>query len=195
MGGRGSGGNRAKPAWLKVIEGNRGKRKIEPALDADGKLPPPPEYLTKAQAACWNEVVVSLPTHVLKRADQSVVERCAIAWAMFREAADFINRSGLLTRAENGRLRRNPMIPVRVHAARELAAAGAELGLSPLSRSRLGALDSFTNDPMDMLLDSQDWANLLPSDDDLLKAHDDATISQADAKPKKSRKKPEPATD
>jgi hypothetical protein len=67
-------GRRPKPAHLKLVQGNPGKRKIntgEPHADA---LKGPPEYFSSHQIALWNELVEAAPHHVLKQSDRFLLE-------------------------------------------------------------------------------------------------------------------------
>lgn len=149
-----SGGHNAKPAWLKIAEGNRSKTAIPPPLSAEGDLPPPPKHLSKEQKACWRRIVAALPDGVLVTADAATVERGAVSWAAYQEATRVLNEDGFTVVGERGGESVNPMFTIRSVAAKELAQACAELGLSPLARSRLGALEAqrVKADPMDVLI-------------------------------------------
>src|SRR5262245_43896772 len=141
-----------KPAVIRALEGNRSKRPITRDL-ATKVIPQPPLHLTPVQRERWDDVVASLPDGLLSRADNAVLERMAIAWALFRETSAVINQSGLLTRGDHGVLVRNPLLIVRNGAAQEMHECGQALGLSPLARTRITNPDADeTVDPFDLLL-------------------------------------------
>ena len=140
-----------KPAKLKILEGKRGKREIPQELQARG-VPTPPDYLSPAQLDRWKDIIESLPDKYLSRADIETLERMAIAWAQFREATIQLNKSMILVAGANKEPVRNPLLIVQYKAAEIMAAAGMELGLSPLARTRLTQPENVDDDPLDTLL-------------------------------------------
>lgn len=146
-------GQKPKPALVKQLEGNRSKiARAKLLADPRGNgVPRVPAHLSADERALWSDVVRSLPVGLLTRADEGCLERYAIAWARFREASKKITMSGLLIQSSLGPIR-NPLLVVQNVAAKEMHAAGSELGLSPVSRARMAAPGSFEDDPMELLL-------------------------------------------
>ena len=140
-----------KPAAIRKLEGNPGKRPISEDMAAVGH-PVVPTHLTPEQLDRWQDIVSSLPVELLTRADHQVLERMAVAWATFRQTTIAINQSGLLTRGQNGEPVRNPLLAVRKLATTEMDACGQLLGLSPLARTRLVAPEQESVDPLTVLL-------------------------------------------
>jgi len=140
-----------KPAGIRELEGNPGKRAIPSELVAIGQ-PEAPAHLTPEQLDRWQDIVSSLPVELLSRADHQVLERMAVAWATFRHTTILINQAGLLTRGQNGEPVRNPLLAVRKLATTEMDACGQLLGLSPLARTRLVAPEQESVDPLTVLL-------------------------------------------
>lgn len=140
-----------KPEIIKRLEGNPGQRKIVPDLVVQGN-PTPPDYLSKEQLDRWRDIVAALPDKLLKTADNAILERMAVAWATFREAARAINKMGLLVKDADGRPMRNPLLVVKNAAAAEMQDCGNGLGLSPLARTRISNPDDFEDDPLELLL-------------------------------------------
>jgi P27 family predicted phage terminase small subunit len=87
----------------------------------------------------------------LTRADDAILERFAVAWAEYREVHATITRTGKLVNSPQGPIR-NPLLVVRNNAAKEMHAAGSEIGLSPVARARLAAPNAVDDDPMALLL-------------------------------------------
>lgn len=141
-----------KPATIRTLEGNRGKRPLPKNELAGVGRPEPPAHLTLEQRERWEDIVRSLPEALLTRADTQALERMAIAWAAFRQASIMINQSGLLTRGANNEPVRNPLLIVRNNAAAEMEACAMVLGLSPLARTRITAPEAVDDDPLAVLL-------------------------------------------
>lgn len=80
-------GRRPKPTAIKLAEGNR--RKVATAKltnDVKGKgAPRVPDYLSPDEARIYRDVLAALPAGLLTRADESVIERYAVAYARWRE--------------------------------------------------------------------------------------------------------------
>jgi P27 family predicted phage terminase small subunit len=146
-------GRKKKPTSIKIQEGNRrkvGKDHLQPDLAGIGVVAMPDE-LTQVEQRLWRKVVASLPEGLLTRADEGVLERFVVAWARFRSTTKSIAATGLIVKSGDG-WARNPLLVVQNHAAKEMHAAGSELGLSPVARARLAAPTFEANDPMAMLL-------------------------------------------
>lgn len=141
-----------KPAAIRILEGNPGKRAIPKHEVPNIGQPEPPAHLTAEQLDRWQDIVGSLPVELLSRADVQALERMSVAWAAFRQASVLINQSGLLTRGQRGEPVYNPLLRVRAAAAEEMQQCGMQLGLSPLARTRLTAPDQEDTDPLTVLL-------------------------------------------
>jgi P27 family predicted phage terminase small subunit len=150
-------GRPRKPSKIKEIEGNRSKIAIASfKTDPRGNgFPNMPPRFTALEEELWMDVTESLPDGILSAADTAILERFVTAWARHREARIKLQETGLLVRSATGPIR-NPLLVVINQAAREMHAAGAELGLSPVSRARLADGESYGHDPMNWLLDHED---------------------------------------
>ena len=147
--------NPKKPAIIRKLEGNPGKRPI-PKDELTGVGDPvPPEHLSEAQLALWHHIVRSLPIGLLSQADEQCLERMAVAWATYRETSKLINQAGLITRGQSGEPVRNPLLLIRQHAAGEMSDCAMVLGLSPLARTRLTAPETASDEPLSILLGPQ----------------------------------------
>jgi P27 family predicted phage terminase small subunit len=130
-----SGGRNRKPAAVKLAEGNRGKRRIHPDLNAEGK-PECPEYFTADQRLRWHRLIVVLPRKLLAAADGAIIERFIVSWQRFRDCEVMLQKTGMLVHTPTGP-KRNPLLGIQLHCDRVMAGAGIELGLSPVARARL----------------------------------------------------------
>lgn len=67
-------GRKPKPAHLRMIEGNPGKRPLprnEPQVTGD--LRDPPEWMTEEQQEGWRYAIAHAPLGLLKRLDRSAL--------------------------------------------------------------------------------------------------------------------------
>ena len=155
-------GQKPKPKQIKVAEGNR--RKVGQASIPDEPrgigAPRVPAHLTADERRLWADIVGSLPVGLLSRADDFILERMAVATVRYREATRKIAATGILVSSPQGDIR-NPLLVVQNIAAKEMHAAGSELGLSPVARARLAAPTAGDDDPMALLL-GMDGENAWP---------------------------------
>lgn len=159
-------GQKPKPKEIKVLEGNRSKiatAKLDEATEPKGVgLPRLPPDLDEIETQLWRDIVGSLPKSLLSRADDSMLERMAVAWARFRTTRKTIKTVGLLVNSPNGPIR-NPLLVVLNATQKEMHACSSELGLSPVARARLTAAGSEDEDPMALLLGMEDDAFAAPT--------------------------------
>ena len=127
-----------KPAVIRQLEGNPGKRPIPNEIAGCGK-PRCPDDLSDDQKRCWQAVVRSVPEGILTRADNQVLERMAIAWALHREAARLIREGAVLVKGHDSRPTKNPALTIMRQASQEMELCGTALGLTPYARTRLQA--------------------------------------------------------
>jgi len=86
-----------KPAVVRKLEGNPGKRKIVDDLPGLGK-PVIPAHLSLDEQACWRAVVRSLPEGILTSADTQCIERMSVAWSTYRQCAAIIREGAVLVK-------------------------------------------------------------------------------------------------
>ena len=129
-----------KPAVVRKLEGNPGKRKIVDDLPGLGK-PVIPAHLSLDEQACWRAVVRSLPEGILTSADTQCIERMSVAWSTYRQCAAIIREGAVLVKGHDSRPTKNPAFSVMRQAAAEMELCGSALGLSPCSGTRIQQLD------------------------------------------------------
>lgn len=118
-------GKKPKPPYLKIVQGNPGRRPIEIPSGPESREGPlkPPKKLTKEQAALWKRFID--PAHWLTDFDAPK----AYAWVCLQAQHD--EKPGEFKAALHGQLR----------------LIGSELGLDPSSRARLGISTKRNDDP------------------------------------------------
>lgn len=132
-------GRRPKPTLLKEIEGNPGKRainKCEPRPEGD--LYAAPIWMSDTQREGWAFAITHAPYGLLKQLDRSILAIWVVAEDLHREAAEKITQYGLLTKSPNAGLPlQSPYLAILNKQAQIMLKAGAELGFSPSSRTRV----------------------------------------------------------
>ncbi|RDL51842.1 hypothetical protein BLJAPNOD_02988 [Ensifer sp. M14] len=130
-----SGGRNRKSAKIKVIEGGRGHRRIEPEIEATG-APKMPDYFSRDQQSLWNDLIASMPVGTFKAADSALLEMFVIVSLRLREAEMIVADSGLLIAGAQG-ITRNPALMIITAAEKQIVSLSDRLGLSPAARTRL----------------------------------------------------------
>lgn len=103
------------------------------AVDA---CPRPPAWLSKHGKAEWRRVVPLLVSRrILTDADMGTLESYVTAIGNVRECQEEINARGLIVETEKGP-KRNPAFGIQNAAMTTARLCAAELGLTPVSRSR-----------------------------------------------------------
>lgn len=118
-------GAKPKPAHLKIVTGNPGKRpvNVEPTSPELGK---PPAGLSAPHKAAWLELVKSAPNGVLKHADSQLLELTAKLLCQMRDADE-----------------------VSANLATQLRQCLGELGMTPSARARLAVAPPKAVNPFD----------------------------------------------
>jgi P27 family predicted phage terminase small subunit len=135
---------------LKLLRGNPGQRKIVPTVEAPpGDAPPdPPTVLSGFAVEEWRRVAPELHRlKLLTGLDVSLLACYCEAYRRWRVATELIvdmgrrdaATGGLLVKAANGNAAINPLTWVAASAARTMLQTAAELGMSPVARSRISA--------------------------------------------------------
>lgn len=136
--------NRPKPTALKLLQGNPGKRKINPnEPKPDPIVPSCPKHLRGAAKSEW----VRITKHLAKLNMVTPVDRAALAmycqvYGEWAEAIREIDRLGKVYTTKNGNIIQSPYVGF-AHRAMELAHKFmVEFGLTPASRARLPVQDT-----------------------------------------------------
>jgi P27 family predicted phage terminase small subunit len=132
-------GRPPKPTLIKQAQGNPGKRPLnmrEP--QPEGELYGAPKWLSETQREGWAFAITNAPPGLLKELDRSVLAIWVVAEDLHREAAEKIALYGMLTKSPNAGLPlQSPYLAILNKQAQIMLKAGAELGFSPASRTRV----------------------------------------------------------
>lgn len=138
-------GRKPKPSWMKVIDGNPGKRDIpeaEPEPFRPAKAPRAPSHLDKMAQAEWRRVVPELMRlGLFTVVDGAMLEAYCASYSTWRKACDTLEELGDVYESvgKNGNRmwRARPEVAIANEALRQMRAFASEFGLSPVARVRL----------------------------------------------------------
>lgn len=110
----------------------------------------PPKWMGEDAREEWLRVMPILASRrILSAADLGGLENYCIAIGTAREAERLIQQYGLVTTTD-GSLKRNPAVGIQSEAIKTARLIGAEMGLTPVSRSRPAIRDDEDDDdPLD----------------------------------------------
>ncbi len=140
-------GRKPKPTWLKIVEGNPGKRPLnEREPRPKMKAPERPKWLKGVARKEWEWVVPMLERlRIITEIDKGILVGYCVAYAALVDAEKKIKKHGDLMRTPSGYLQQSPYVGMRNRALDQLRKFESELGMSPSSRSRIVTGD-FGND-------------------------------------------------
>lgn len=139
-------GRRPKPTHLKVIQGNPGKRALNPKEPKPAKgrttKKQPPAHLGQTAKAAWRKVATILDRMgVLTEADEHALERLAECYAEIRECSKLIKQHGRSYETVNNEgsvmHRPRPEVGMLADADRRFRAYLIEFGLTPAARTKI----------------------------------------------------------
>lgn len=143
-------GTKPTPIEVRVRTGNPQHRPLPTAKTVGGradKAPPVPEHFTPYQADAWRQVTRDLIAGgVFDQADRYVVEAFAELLGRLREIRETLNdlpqgQGRLLAETVRGTWTANPLLSQERETAKELRMLAGDLGLTAISRTRLGLRD------------------------------------------------------
>ncbi len=148
-------GRKPKPTATKRREGNPGRRPLnerEPKLEA--RVPSCPRHLDAVAKAEWKRVAGLLfKKGVITLADRGVLTAYCRAWSLAIEADAKIQKYGTVLQSEKtGAFYQSPYLNQLTAAQKDLVRFAGELGMTPVSRTRVNVEENLENDPLVMLL-------------------------------------------
>jgi P27 family predicted phage terminase small subunit len=120
---------------------------ITTGSNAVNSVPRAPKWLSRDAAAEWRRVapILTVERRILTDADLGVLESYCVAIGSVREAQRAITRDGLIIPTEKGP-KRHPAFGIQNAAMTTARLCAAELGLTPVSRSRPSIRDDDSDD-------------------------------------------------
>ena len=146
------------PTNLKLLRGNPGKRKLnsnEP--DPEPAIPPCPSHLDKVAKKEWRRISKELlALGIISRLDRAALGGYCDAYGRWAEAAQQIQKYGLVFKSPSGYPMPSPYLAILHTALDQMRAFLSEFGLSPASRSRVKVANPKQRDLFGDFLDGDD---------------------------------------
>jgi P27 family predicted phage terminase small subunit len=145
-------GPKKRPAAVERLLGNPGKRKIRPDLPARAGVPEMPARLLVEPLAVgkWNEFVpLLLELGTLTVADGEALATLCEVYAATQACLLELRATGPVMRTDLGGVKPNPAGPLYRSLVALQASLMGEFGLTPTSRTRLGAKEEKPTDEVE----------------------------------------------
>jgi len=103
----------------------------------DGDLSDPPAWMSRSQKSGWRYAIRNAPEGLLKLLDRSTLTTFIVAESLHSQAAEALERDGLLQTTSNGVKVQSPHLAILNRQAIIMLRAVEQLGFSPASRGRV----------------------------------------------------------
>jgi len=144
-------GRPPKPTYLKILEGNPGKRPLnanEPKPAARQRIPTPPKSLGDIGKKEWRRLAKDLVSKgVMTDWDLSAFHAYCYAYERFREAEAKLAQYGDIITTPNGMLQQSPYIGMANRALDQMNRFLGKFGLSPSDRTKI-QVNTQASDPV-----------------------------------------------
>jgi len=152
-------GRKPKPTYLKVLQGNPGRRPLskgEPKPKRAERAPSIPTWLEDEARVIWKRHARSLwELRLLTEIDVDAYATLCETTALYRTAVDMIRKEGVVwTNADTGYSQQSGWVSVRNNSLKQMQSLWSEFGMTPAARARIDIKDAGEKeaDPLDALL-------------------------------------------
>ncbi len=138
-----------KPTAIKKLEGNPGRRPLNPAEPKPRTTRPKmPQYLTPAEQAEWKRITRELRSMgLLTSADaDAIAVYCQVA-CRYQLATKDVQEKGLTVESPNGYPIINPALSIVNKCIQQMHRLLTEFGMTPAARSRISVPEPEAADP------------------------------------------------
>lgn len=148
-------GRKNTPTRLKALRGNPGKRplnKNEPKpISKIQELPP--DFLIEPAKEEWSRIYAEMKElGILTNLDSSVLAAYCTAYALWRQANEYIKEEGILVNAPSGYPMQAPYVAVLNKQVDIMVKLASEFGMTPASRTKIKTEKTQEDDPMEQIL-------------------------------------------
>ena len=128
-----------KPRALVELEGNPGKRPLNPLEPQPrAKRPRCPRYLDQAAKREWRRLAPILSRMgVLTEADGIALANLCQQYAMLQQAQAKLQKTGLLMKTKSGYVQPSPLVSIVAGCLEQVNKLCREFGMTPASRTRI----------------------------------------------------------
>lgn len=128
--------NQAKPAAIKRLAGNPGKRPINDGPKALGKAQPPKNMSPQAMTV-WKRLLGCMPNGVYLSTDEFILAAFSEAVALHQFSSEMIQEHGPVSTGHTGQPVISPWVKIQSDQARLVITLAQRLGLDPMARQQL----------------------------------------------------------
>lgn len=141
-------GRKPKPTQLRLIEGNPGKRALNTREPKPApKMPTCPAHLCPTAKAEWKRLARQLyDLGILTNLDRAVLAAYAQAYGRWTFAERKLKETLLLVKLPSGYIQQSPWLAIANKQLELMQKFGAELGLSPVTRTRISTCEPANED-------------------------------------------------
>src|SRR5260370_21696242 len=150
-------GRKPKPTRLKILEGNPGRRPLNPNEPAPRAANPRcPAHLSDEAKAEWKRISRELyALGLLARIDRAALAAYCQSWARWVKAEDLLKQSGEVLKSQGtGAFYQNPYLCVANRAMEQMHRFLTEFGMTPSSRCRIHVTPQNARDEFEAFLNS-----------------------------------------
>jgi P27 family predicted phage terminase small subunit len=150
-------GRKPKPTHLKLLQGNPGKRPINPnEPKPPAELPPAPAHLGDVAKEEWERMGKQLlALGLLTSIDRSAFAAYCVVWARWADAEEALKKTGPVVRSPSGYPIISPFYTIANQSLNQLRSYLVEFGMTPSSRSRTSVRSGEEADPLEDFLFGQ----------------------------------------
>jgi P27 family predicted phage terminase small subunit len=132
-------GRKPTPTHLKLLHGNPGKRRLNPAEPFPVKKPPTcPSHLCPPAKAEWRRLAAQLTVlRILTDLDRAALAGYCQAYGRWVEAERKLHETPMLIKLPSGYVQQNPWLTIANKQMELMHKYLTEFGLSPVARSRV----------------------------------------------------------
>lgn len=141
----------SKPSVLKVLEGNRGHRKIlpEPMPLKKQRTPSPPKNLSPVAKTEWKRLAKELHRlGLLTIVDMTMLETYCIVYARWVDAEEHVRSEGIVVLSPLKKVpMQNPYLSIANRAMEQMLKLSHEFGFTPASRTKIHVGNTKKDEP------------------------------------------------
>jgi P27 family predicted phage terminase small subunit len=147
-------GRKPRPTRLKVIDGNPGKRPINPHEPVPVvRVPTCPAHLNPSAKAEWRRIASQMHAlGIITDLDRAALAAYCQAYGRWVEAERKLKETPMLLKLPSGVIQQSPWLAISNKQLELMLKYSSELGLSPVSRSRVEVRPPATRSKFEGLL-------------------------------------------
>ena len=163
-GAAGRSGRKPTPSSLKLLQGNPGRRPLNPEEPTPlPRLPRPPGHLSEEARKEWRRAGrFLLNLGLVSDLDRAAFAAYCTAYGRWVEAEQALSTFGVMLKSPSGFPVQSPYLAVANRALEQMRSFLSEFGMSPASRTRVSGQAELLDDSADDFLRRKPRSNYVP---------------------------------